>query len=119
VLIVRRSKLTGNFVQLPNEQVLDERLGRIARSVLAELIARPPGWQTTAEKLAETAQRHRGARAESKRAYRMAFAELEEFGYMTRERTKIPKGEPGGGGFVTILTVYDTPQNGAIGGWHS
>jgi hypothetical protein len=113
-MIVRRSKLTSNFVQLPNQQVFDERMGRIARSVLAELIARPPGWETTADRLADSAQRHRGARAESKRAYRLAFKEMEACGYMTREKSKIPKGQPGGGNFVTILTVYDVPQNGAI-----
>ncbi|MEU1628859.1 hypothetical protein ABZ746_26815 [Streptomyces sp. NPDC020096] len=51
-------------MKLPNEAVFDERLGRIARSILAELIARPPGWQTNAAKLWETADRHRGARAD-------------------------------------------------------
>jgi hypothetical protein len=109
-MIVRRSKLSKNFTKMANEVVWDERLGRIARSVLQELVARPPGWQTNAEKLWETAYRHRGARAESKRQYRIAFAELVEYGYMTREKVKIPAGEPGGGGFMTILTVYDLPQ---------
>lgn len=110
VLIVQRSKLSKNFTQIPNELVFDERLGALPRLILIQILAHRPGWQTNAAKLWETADRHRGSRAESRRAYRRAFAELEEFGYMTREKTKIPKGQPGAGDFVTILTVYDTPK---------
>lgn len=110
MLIVRRSKMTKNFTQIPNELVFDERMGALARLVLIQMLAQRPGWQTNAAKLWETADRNRGSRAESKRAFRLAFAELVEYGYMTRERTKIPAGQPGGGGFMTILTVYDVPQ---------
>lgn len=111
VLIVRRSRLTKNFTQIPNELVFDERMTRLARMILIEILARRPGWQTNAVKLWETADLNRGAQAESKRAYRLAFAELEKFGYMTREKTRVPKGQPNGGDFMTILTVYDTPQS--------
>jgi hypothetical protein len=110
VLIVQRSKLTKNFAQIPNDLAFDERMGALARLVLIQMLAQRPGWQTNAAKLWETADRHRGARAESKRAFRLAFKELEEFGYMIREKTRVPKGQPNGGDFVTILTVYDTPQ---------
>lgn len=110
MLIVRRSKLRKGFSQPPNEMVFDERLSMLARMVLVEIIARPPGWQTNAQQMWEKAYRNRGARAEGKRAYRTAFAELEEYGYMTRETKKIPAGEPGGGGFVTVLTAYDLPR---------
>lgn len=110
MLVVRRSKLRKNFSQPPNEMVFDERLGMLARMVLVEIIARPPGWQTNAQQMWEKAHRNRGSRAESKRAYRTAFAELEEFGYMTRETRKIPAGEPGAGGFLTVLTAYDISQ---------
>lgn len=112
MLIVKRPKLVANFTMLPNEMVFDDRLSFLARAVLAELIARPPGWQTTADRMADAAKRARGARAESKRAFRMAFAELEEHGYMIRKKSRVPKGQPGGGDFVTILTVYAVPQNG-------
>lgn len=110
MLIVRRSKLSKGFSQPPNEMVFDERLGMLARMVLVEIIARPPGWQTNAQQMWEKTYRNRGTRAESKRAYRTAFAELEEYGYMTRETRKIPAGEPGAGNFVTVLTAYDLPQ---------
>lgn len=115
MLIVRRSRPESNFLIIPNVALFDERLGYVARGVLHELLGRPPGWQTNAEKLAATAQRHRGAKGESKRALRIAFAELEAAGYMTRTRSRVPKGEPNGGDFVTILTVYDLPQNGHHG----
>lgn len=112
MLIVRRSKPESNFLIVPNVALFDERLGYLARGVLHDLLGRPPGWQTNAERLAATAQRHRGAKGESKRALRIAFAELEAAGYMTRTRSRVPKGEPNGGDFITILTVYDVPQNG-------
>jgi hypothetical protein len=110
VLIVERSKLTKNFAQIPNELVFDERLSALARLVLIQMLAHRPGWQTNAAKLWETADRHRGEQAESKRAFRRAFAELEAAGYMTREKARVPKGQPNGGDFVTILTVHDTPK---------
>jgi hypothetical protein len=110
VLIVERSKPKKNFVQIPNELVNDESLTALARLVLIQILAHRPGWQTNAAKLWETADRHRGTLAESKRAFRRAFAELEAAGYMTREKTRVPKGQPNGGDFVTILTVYDVPQ---------
>lgn len=112
MLIVQRPKLTGSFTMLPNEMVFDERLSCLARHIIAELMARPPGWQTTADRMAEAAKRARGPRAESRRAFRMAFGELEEFGYMIRKKTRVPKGQPGGGDFITILTVYAVPRNG-------
>lgn len=116
MLIVERSKPKKNFVQIPTQTVFDERLSRLARQVLTELIARPPGWQATADSMADEGKRHRGPKGESRRALRAAFAELEEAGYMVRTRSRIPKGQPNGGGFMTTLTVYDVPQNGQFQG---
>ncbi|MFF0736848.1 hypothetical protein ACFYVK_35205 [Streptomyces chartreusis] len=113
MLIVERSKLRKNFVQIPNDLVFDERLSALARMVLIQMLTQRPGWQTNAAKLWESADRHRGAQAESKRAFRRAFQELEAAGYMTRAKTRVPKGQPNGGDFVTILTVHDTPQSGS------
>ena len=108
------TKITKNFSQPPNELVFDERLGMLARMVLLEIIARPPGWQTNAQKMWEKAFRNRGDRAESRRAYRIAFAELEEYGYLSRVKSKVPAGEPGGGGFVTTVTVYNVSRKPGI-----
>lgn len=112
MLIVERSNPKRNYTKIPNGTVFDGRLTRLARQVLTEIIARPPGWQTTADEMADEGKRERGARGESRRAIRAAFAELEEAGYMVRTRSRTPKGEPGGGGFVTTLRVYDVPQIG-------
>ncbi|MBD0743543.1 hypothetical protein BG418_18390 [Streptomyces sp. CBMA152] len=112
MIVVHRTKHAKNFVQMANQTVLDERLSRLARQILTELVARPPGWQTTADAMADEGKRQRGPRAESRRAIRAAFAELEEFGYMIRTRSRIPKGQPNGGGFMTTLDVYDVPQTG-------
>ncbi len=125
MLIVKRSKLRKNFAQIPNQTLFDGRLSRLARQVLSELVARPPGWQATADSMADDGKRERGPKAESRRALRAAFAELEECGYMIRTRSRIPKGQPNGGGFMTTLTVYDVTQsgqnedgrNGGVGQW--
>lgn len=116
MLIVRRSKPTKNFLILPNGALFDERLGYIARGVLHELLGRPPGWQANADSLSANAKRHRGSKGEGRRAMREAFAEMEAAGYLVRSRGRVPKGEPNGGDFVTILTVYDIPQDGSHGG---
>lgn len=104
MLIIHRSKPTGNFTILPNELLRDDRLSYCARAVLAELLSRPDGWETNADALSERARRHRdGSRGEGRRAMRAAFAELEEAGYMVRHKRKGEKGR-----FVTVLEVYDT-----------
>lgn len=105
-----RFKVKKGFSQPPNELVFDERLGMLSRMVLVEILARPPGWQTNAQLMWENAHRHRGKRAESKRAFRIAFAELEEHGYLERVKEKIPAGQPGGGAFRTTLRFYNISQ---------
>lgn len=105
-MIIHRSKPTANFTILPNELLRDDRLSYCARAVLAELLSRPDGWETNADALSERARRHRDGRGEGRRAMRAAFAELEEVGYMVRHKRKGEKGR-----FVTVLEVYDTPDD--------
>lgn len=116
VLNVHRPKLTEKFVMLPNDLLFDDRLSALARCIVAELMARPPGWQTTADRMCDAAIRARGSKAESRRAFHTAFAELEKYGYLVRKRTRIPKGELNGGNFVTILDLYALPQTGTSWG---
>lgn len=106
MLIIHRSKPTGNFTILPNELIRDDRLSYCARGVLAELLSRPNGWETNADALSERARRHRDGRGEGRRAMRAAFAELEDAGYMVRHKRKGEKGR-----FVTVLELYDTPDD--------
>jgi hypothetical protein len=110
VIDIVRFKVRKGFSQPPNELVFDERLGVISRMVLVEILARPPAWQTNAQMMWENAYRHRGKRAESKRAFRIAFAELEEYGYLVRIKEKIPAGQPGGGAFRTTLRFFNISQ---------
>ncbi|MHB9857647.1 hypothetical protein [Streptomyces sp. YIM S03343] len=106
MLIIHRSKPTGNFTILPNELIRDDRLSYCARGVLAELLSRPNGWETNADALSERARRHRDGRGEGRRAMRSALAELEDAGYMVRHKRKGEKGR-----FVTVLELYDVPQD--------
>lgn len=113
MLIVRRSKPAANFTILPNEMLRDDRLTYCARGVLAELLTRPSGWETNADALSDRARRHRAdVVGEGRRGLRAAFAELEVAGYMVRRKEKGEKGR-----FVTVLEVFDVPQDrGTAGG---
>ncbi len=102
---VRRSKLTADFVQVPNGTCRDHRLSYMARGILAELLSRPDGWETTADELWRGAIEARGEDAEGRRAFRAAFAELKAAGYMESSRERLD-----GGRVSTVLTVYDLPQ---------
>lgn len=110
---IRRSRPEADFTIIPNSALRDDRLSYCARGVLTELLSRPNGWETNADALSERARRHRGNKSgEGRRAMRAAFSELEAAGYMIRKRERIPRGEPGGGNFLTVLEVHDTPQDG-------
>ncbi|MFF3094186.1 hypothetical protein [Streptomyces cyaneofuscatus] len=113
MLKIRRSKPTANFTILPNELLRDDRLSYCARGVLGELLSRPSGWETNADALSERARRHRGdVVGEGRRGLRAAFAELEAAGYVLRRTEKGEKGR-----FVTVLEVFDVPQDrGTAGG---
>jgi hypothetical protein len=109
-MLIRRSSPEANFTILPNATLRDDRLSYTARGVLAELLSRPDGWETNADKLAERARRHRGTKnGEGRRALRGAFAELEAAGYLHRQRERIQEG--GRFLFTTVMTVYDIPQD--------
>ena len=94
----------AHFTILANSPIRDGRLSGLARSVLMELISRPPGWQTNADEMWKKARRDRGDRAEGRRAFRAAFAELEEFNYLIRER------ERHGSRFETVMHLFHLPQ---------
>lgn len=101
---VRRSRLTEDFVQVPNATVRDARLSYMARGILVELLSRPDGWEVTADELWRLASEAREASGEGRRSFRSAFAELKEHGYISTRREQLP-----GGRYGTVLTVYDIP----------
>lgn len=82
----------------------DERLSLITVAVLMKCLSRAPEWQVNAKTFHELCVEGRGLRAESKRAIRMAFRELEETGYMRRTRGKKSSGD-----FYTWLEISDVP----------
>jgi len=104
--MVMRGKHRQEFVILPNGTVRDERLSHMARGILADILSRPEGWKTTADDLADRARRLRGVkRGSGREAYRAAFRELQDAGYIQRERM-----QDGRGHWQTVLIVYDQPQ---------
>lgn len=90
-----------------NEMLQDERLSWAARGLLVELLSKPDGWHSNADEIAREARRSRGDKAgEGRAAIRALFAELERYGYMTRQKTHDAQGR-----MTTVLEVYDTPQH--------
>lgn len=104
---IRRSRLTRDFIQVPNATARDDRLSHMARGVLIELISRPDGWETTADDMWRRSLAKHGKNSPGRRAFRAAFAELKEHGYLTAEREVLP-----GGRFGTVLTLTDVPHAG-------
>lgn len=104
---IRRSRPESDFTIIPNSALRDDRLSYCARGVLAELLSRPNGWETNADALSDRARRHRGdVVGEGRRGLRSAFKELEAAGYMVRRKEQGEKGR-----FITVLEVYDAPQD--------
>lgn len=80
---IRRARLAfeSQFVQIPNEWLRDTRLSRRARGLLAEIMTHESGWEITIESLVEKGP-------EGRDALRAAIRELEDAGYLRRERQK-------------------------------
>jgi hypothetical protein len=84
-MIVRGERPSDNFAQIHNAALADGRLSFKARGILAFLLSRPPGWQTSAERLAKSG-------VDGERAVKSGLKELEEFGYLQRSRSHKPDG---------------------------
>jgi len=78
----------------------DERLSFRARGIIAEHVSRPPGWRSDAVSLSRRAK-------EGEKAVRAALRELEQLGYLQRERVRTPQGR-----IVTEWTLSDSPSRG-------
>lgn len=105
---IRRSRLTGDFLQVPNATVRDDRLSHMARGILVELLSRPDGWEATADDMWRASVAKHGKNSPGRRAFRAAFAELKEHGYLTSERTILTNGRHG-----TVLAITDIPAGRA------
>lgn len=101
---IHRSRLTRDFLQVPNATARDDRLSHMARGILLELLSRPDGWDTTADDMwRESVARH-GKASPGRRQFRAAFAELKACGYMGTEQAQLERGQLG-----TVLSVRDIP----------
>jgi hypothetical protein len=79
----------------------------MARGILIELLSRPDGWETTADDLWRASVDKHGKGSPGRRAFRAAFAELKDAGYLTASREQIA-----GGRHTTFLTLTDVPHGG-------
>ena len=84
-MIVRGPRPSDNFAQIHNAALADGTLSFKARGILAFLLSRPPGWQTSAERLARSG-------VDGERAIKSGLKELEDRGYLKRTRSHNPDG---------------------------
>lgn len=101
---IRRSRLTGNYVQVPNSTAQDVRISHMARGVLVEILSQPDGYETTADDMWRASLARHGKASPGRRAFRAAFAELKAHGYLVAERVRLEGGRHG-----TVLAAYDLP----------
>lgn len=99
---IRHSRLTRDFLQVPNATVRDDRLSHMARGILVELLSRPDGWEATADDMWRASVAKLGKTSPGRRAFRAAFAELKEYGYLSSNREVTKAGR-----HATVLTVTD------------
>ncbi|MEU3990168.1 hypothetical protein AB0F24_17625 [Streptomyces platensis] len=99
---IRHSRLTKDFLQVPNATVRDDRLSHMARGILVELLSRPDGWQATADDMWRASVARHGKESPGRRMFRAAFAELKKHGYLTATREPMKNGQ-----LATALTLTD------------
>lgn len=97
-MIVRGPRPSDNFAQIHNAALADGKLSFKARGLLAFLLSRPPGWHTSAERLAKSG-------IDGERAVKSGLKELEEHGYLNRTRRHNPEN----GQWIHEQTVTDQP----------
>ena len=95
--IIRHRK-TGNFFSADNAPFSNERLSWEARGLLAYLLSKPDNWQVRLHDLMA-----RGPAGEHK--IRRMLRELEENGYLVRERHRRADGT-----YYSVTRVYENPD---------
>lgn len=94
---VNRIHLTGQFVQVPNALVRDERLSFKARGILVYMLSHADGWKADYKALAKAGK-------EGREAVSSGLVELDALGYRVVSRERRSDGR-----FDTIVHWYDTP----------
>lgn len=101
--IRRGPRRTSNFTTLSNAVINDSRLSFRARGVLMWLLSKPADWRTLSVSIAAQSPR------EGRDSIRTAMRELEEFGYLTRERVRDT-----GGRFHIVQTIHEIPVDDTV-----
>jgi len=104
VRIHRTGTSEGNFAQIPNAALRDERLTYRERGILAEILSHPDDWVISAARIAGRARSERGDQGEGLWIVERAFRRLELCGYLERRRVRGPRGR-----LATELHFYDKP----------
>lgn len=93
-----RAPRREHFTIIPNAILQRSDLTRRAKGLLCELLSRPDGWTTSAQRLADTGP-------EGRDAMRTALRELEQVGYVIRDRWRDPDTQQ----WRSRMTVHDEP----------
>lgn len=99
-MIRRGPRPADRFAMIANAALEDESLTWRARGVLAYLLSRPEGWSTSAERLAGQSPKGK----EGRDSMRAVLKELEDAGYLVREKVQDERGR-----WSTGMVVYDFP----------
>jgi len=97
-MIVRSPRPESHFTIIANDILRNHRLTLRARGLLALLLSYPDNWKTSSTNLAKVCP-------EGRDAIRNALTELEENGYLKRQKRQDEAGR-----WITEAYVYDTPQ---------
>ena len=97
-MIIRSPRPESQFLMISNEVLRDERLSYRARGLLAAILSHTDNWRVNSEDLTKHGLEGRGA-------VRAALSELEEFGYLVREKVQNEKGQ-----WITNSYIFDKPK---------
>jgi predicted transcriptional regulator len=97
-VLIRRSPRRERFTIVANDSARDPRLSLRARGLLVTLLSLPDGWQTSTLAISRDVR-------EGRDAVRVAARELEEAGYLMREKRPNEKGQ-----WTTTWTLFDESQ---------
>jgi hypothetical protein len=96
-MIIRAPRPESGFLTITNDLARDERLSYRARGLLVAILSRPDNWRTTAEQLAAEGK-------EGRDAIRSALSELEQVGYLRRDKLQNENGH-----WITVTIVSEQP----------
>lgn len=97
-MAIRRAPRRHRYTSVERSSLNDDRLSFRSRGVLVWLLDKPDDWRTDSTAIARAGK-------EGREAIRSALRELEEAGYLRRSKT-----QDEGGRWVTIVDVYETPE---------